>query len=317
MTLTSENLTGYEAALRGAALYVVPDPGYLRVQGEDQQAFIQRQTTNDARQLAPGQTQQTVLTSATARILDVWRLVPEQDATGVITLAGRGARTARYLQSRIFFMDKVAVTDASAAYAQIDVFGPQAADVLRRARVEPPAPDALSEIDGVRVIGLGSAWRVLVPIAQRDDWSARLGEAGAVTLGPDAYHVLRVEMGQPGPERELTDDFTPLEANLDRAISDAKGCYTGQEIIARQITYDKITRRLAGVRLESAVPLGSTVTVEGRTAGEITSVVESPRFGPIALAVIKRPHHAAGTAVQVRVTDGETVGGMVSELPFG
>ncbi|NLX11390.1 MAG: hypothetical protein GXY36_17220, partial [Chloroflexi bacterium] len=141
MTLTSENLIGYEAALSGAACYVVPDAGYLRVQGDDQQAFIQRQTTNDARQIAPGQTQQTVLTSATARILDVWRLVPEPDAIGVITLAGRGTRTARYLQSRIFFMDKVTVTDASAEFVQIDVFGPQAADALRRAGVEPPAPD--------------------------------------------------------------------------------------------------------------------------------------------------------------------------------
>ena len=103
--------------------YRVPDPGYLRIEGADQADFIQRQTTNDIRRLGLGRSLLTVLPSATARILDVWQLVPEPDAIGVVTLPARGGSTARYLQSRIFFMDKVTLADVSSQIAQFRIGG--------------------------------------------------------------------------------------------------------------------------------------------------------------------------------------------------
>lgn len=316
-------MTGYQAAQTGAAFRVVPDPGYLIVRGEHQQDFVQRQTTNDVRQLAPGRTQPTVLTSPTARILDVWRLAPEADGIGIVTLPGRGAHTARYLQSRIFFMDRVTVTDASAEVAQVELIGPRAANVLGGLGFpEPPAQDALLEAPfeggALRAIGLdaaGGRFLLLAPSAARDALAARLADAGVAALDEAAYEVLRIEAGLPGPARELTEDFTPLEANLDAAISLSKGCYTGQEILARQVNYDKITRRLVGLRLEAATAPGATVQVDGRTAGEVTSTVESPRYGWVALAVVKRPHHAPGTAVTV-LDEARTVAATVAALPF-
>jgi folate-binding Fe-S cluster repair protein YgfZ len=103
--------------------------------------------------------------------------------------------------------------------------------------------------------------------------------------------------------------------NLDVAISSVKGCYTGQEIIARQITYDKVTRRLVGLRLESPVDPMVAIQVDGRTVGAITSVAASPRWGLIALAVIKRPHHEPGTAVTV-LYEGRSVSATTTVLPF-
>lgn len=316
-------MSGYQAAQEGAAIWAVPDPGYLIVRGEHQQDFVQRQTTNDVRQLAPGRTQPTVLTSPTARILDVWRLVPEAEGIGIVTLPGRGAHTARYLQSRIFFMDKVTVTDASAEVAQVEVIGPNAATLLGEIGVPaPPDQDALLEAPfeggALRAIGLDAAgghFLLLVPSAGQDALLARLSDAGAAALDEAAYEALRIEAGLPGPARELTEDFTPLEANLDAAISLAKGCYTGQEILARQVNYDKITRRLVGLRLASAAAPGAAVQVDGRTAGEVTSVVESPRYGWVALAVVKRPHHAPGTEVMVQ-DEVRTVAATVAALPF-
>jgi folate-binding protein YgfZ len=317
---TGQVLSGYNEALTGAVFYRLPDPGYLRIGGADRIAFVQRQTTNDAQTLAPGRALLTVLTSPTARILDVWRLVAEPDGSlGAITLPGRGAATARFLQSHIFFMDKVTVTDASEGFAQVEVFGPEAARVLGQIGLaQAPAPDGITswDVDGAaRAIGTGQGCLLVVPSGQIELLEGRLSAAGAGALGPDAYEVLRVEAGRPGPARELTDEYTPLEANLDAAISDRKGCYTGQEIIARQITYDKITRRLAGLRLDALVTVGSAVQVEGRTVGAITSAVQSPRHGPIALAVIRRPHHAPGTAVTVADAAG-TVSGVMVALPF-
>jgi folate-binding protein YgfZ len=319
MALRMENtLAGYDEAATGAVVYRVPDPGYLRIGGADRVAYIQRQTTNDVHTLTPWRALLTVLTNGTARILDVWRLVLESDpdVIGAITLPGRGAVTARHLQSRIFFMDKVTVTDASADFAQFEVFGPAAGAVLDMS----PGPDEMTPavVDGVslRVIGQAARrYRLIVPAGQGDDLAARLVERGAVALSDEVFDVLRIEAGLPGPAFELTGEHTPLETNLDGAISGTKGCYSGQEIIARQITYDKVARRLVGLRLQAPVVVGATVQVDGRTVGTVTSAAESPRYGSLALAVIRRPHFAPQTYVTV-AAGHQPVPGETVALPF-
>lgn len=318
--------TMYDAARAYAAVYHVPQPGYLRIIGADRGDFIQRQTTNDVRNLTAAQSVVTVLTDPTAKILDVWRLVEEPggEAIGVVTLPGRGATTAQYLQGRIFFMDKVTVHDASAEIVSLAVFGPHAAAVLAGIGLDAPEPGAgiAAEIAGqaVRVIseeGLtGQGVLIVAPAAVADALRDPLAAAGGVPVTPEVFDVLRVEAGLPGPVTELAGDYTPLEMNLDAAISGTKGCYTGQEIIARQITYDKVTRRLVGLRLETPVAVGASVTVEGRRAGVVTSVVQSPRLGWIALGVIKRPHHVPDTTVEVVLEDGPAVSGVTAALPF-
>jgi len=131
-------------------------------------------------------------------------------------------------------------------------------------------------------------------------------------LTPEEYHCMRVECGQPAPFSEWTEDYTPLEVGLEWAVSDRKGCYTGQEVLARQVNYDKITRQLVGLTLQAGPPSAAQVQAEGKTIGVVTSSVISPRFGPIALAVLRRPYHAPGTAVLV----GEAIPAVVSVLPF-
>jgi len=299
--------------------YRVPEPGYLRIQGADRADFVQRQTTNDVRQLGPGRSLLTVLTSATARILDVWQLVPEPDGIGVVTLPGRGAAMARYLQKRIFFMDKVTVADESSRFAQFRIGG--AARIPGFAAMPPAGAIAEGEIGGVtaRAVGLapamGGGALLLVEASAGDPLADQLAAAGARLLAPEAYETWRVEQGLPGPQGELTEDFTPLEVGLSEAVSGEKGCYTGQEIIARQVTYDKVTRGLVGVVLEGPAAPGDTVEVEGRRAGTITSAVESPRLGPVALAVLKRPHNQPGTPVTVLHEERATAG-TVAALPF-
>ena len=110
-----------------------------------------------------------------------------------------------------------------------------------------------------------------------------------------SVQVLRVEAGLPGAGAELSGDFTPLESGLRSAVSENKGCYTGQEIIARQISYDKITQFLVGLHLDTSTALGTRLYSEGRPVGAITSVAISPRFGAIALGIVRRPHHETGT----------------------
>lgn len=316
----------YNAALTGTACYRLPQPGLLRIAGDGRLDFIQRQTTNDVRLLEAGRALLTVLTSPTARILDVWRLLlsPAGDAIDAITLPGRGPATAQYLTRRIFFMDRVTVSDRSAENAHLWITGPTAPQTLRQAGCDAlPAPgEALTwslEGGSIRLLapdGLsGGGYLAVSDPAGLATLLRRLAESSAVMLDDDTYEVLRIEAGVPGPARELTDAHTPLEVNLQGAIHGAKGCYTGQEIIARQITYDKVARRLVGLRLDAPVSVGATVLAEGRSVGEVTSATVSPRYGSIALAVLRRPYFEAGTPVSVTDAAG-AASGTVTALPF-
>jgi folate-binding protein YgfZ len=126
-----------------------------------------------------------------------------------------------------------------------------------------------------------------------------------------------VENRLPAPEAELTGDFTPLEIGLEAAVSTTKGCYTGQEVIARQLNYDKVTQHLVVLRMQAPGKAGERAWVEGRPVGLLTSAAQSLRFGPLALAVIKRPYHQPKTGVIIG-GDGKAGGtpAVVAELPL-
>lgn len=307
-----------------AVCYRYPDAGLLLIAGDDRIDFLNRQTSNDVRRLAPHRSVLTVLTSPTARIEDVLWLVELPEGIGAMTLPGRGPRTARALRGKIFFMDRVTLSDVSAEFDQIDLEGPVADLILGSLGLAlPPAAGevfllAWGEVI-VRVVGGTEAntgrYRLLTPVAATGTLLEALVHAGAIELTPAASEVLRVEAGRPGPQGELTEEYSPLEAHLEDAISDSKGCYTGQEIIARQVTYDKVTRQLVGLRLLHPVAAGARVTQDAKAVGVVTSAIVSPRFGPIAMAYVKRPSSEAGTVLTVEAAGGETAATVVA-LPF-
>ena len=318
--------TAYTAALESAAYYPLPNPGLLRVSGADRAAFIQRQTTNDIRQLSAGQLQLSVLTNPAARILDVFHLMVDDEGLLALTLPGKGAATTAYLKSRIFFMDKVNLADQSTGFSQVELIGPGSATLLQQLGIADfPAELQVvhTEIGGAgmhllgRAPGIDLGLRLLLPGGSRASVLATLEQAGFAPLSPDQYDLLRIETGLPAAGRELTEEYTPLETGLAGAISAAKGCYTGQEIIARQVTYDKVTQRLCGVRLEVDVPAGLRLWAEGKLAGTLTSTAVSPRFGAIGLAIVKRPHDQPGTTLAAgdsAVNRAATA--VISTLPF-
>jgi tRNA-modifying protein YgfZ len=317
--------SGYEAALERAAFYIYRSPGYLRVHGEDRLDFLQRQTTNDLLSLQPGRAMETVLTSPTARVQDVFTVfMDEGDSLGVITLPGYALKTTNFLKKRIFFRDKVSVTDISHEYVQMEVGGPSASEMLLKLGIHfPPGEGSLAEGDfqGQRLVLFSKAgiflqgcW-ILAHAAQDAPLTEALASAGAEQISDEAYEMLRIEAGVPAAGKEITEEYTPLELNMEPAISSEKGCYTGQEVIARQINYDKITRRLVGLHLDADVSLPARVYVDGKPAGEVTSVIQSPRYGILALAILKRPYFKPGTKAEI-ADEGRHVGGRVSQLPF-
>ena len=251
--MSSESHSAYQAAAHRASYFLQPNGGLIQIADPDRVEFVQRQTTNDAQRLEPGHLQLSVLTNPAARILDVFHILPDSDELLLITLPGLGSSTAAYLKRRIFFMDKVSVTDVSASYLQIELVGPQVNKNLKRLGVQtlPTDMDAASvSIGGVetRLLATSRATtfgcRLLVAFDSGQTVLSALETAGFTSLDTDTFELLRIESGLPAANHELSEEYTPLEAGLQKAISATKGCYTGQEVIARQITYDKVTQQL-------------------------------------------------------------------------
>jgi len=303
--------------------YFLPSTGCLHLTGPDRIAFLQRQTTNDVTKLASDRAVTTVLTSATARILDVLQLFEDGETIGVLPLPGRADSTFTYLRRRIFFNDHVTLTNTSDEFPVVDLEGEKAGDWLREQGLEPPpldgvTPGTLADTP-VRIIGqpglTGIGYRVLASSGNAGPLLDHLSRSNLSPLPSPLYEILRIEAGLPAAGHELTEDFTPHETNLAAWVNDTKGCYTGQEILARQVTYDKITRHMVGLNLNAPAQSGANVLAEGKPAGTITSAVISPRLGPIALAILKRPFHEPGTPVTVD-TGSVPINAIVSPLPF-
>lgn len=300
------------------------NPGYLHISGPDRLDFLQRQTTNDLKLLSPDQCLVTVLTSPAGRIQDVlWVIHETGDALGVITLPEQGNQTAAFLKSRIFFMDNVSVEDKSDLFYQIDLFGHGIAAALKDFGADPDSGE--NKISRIKVDQVSMqlvqhqhfAPRLLVPRADREQVISGLEKKSFLSLEQQDYQTTLIEAGIPSADHELIEDYTPLEVGYHWAISNDKGCYTGQEVIARQISYDKVTRHLVGLSLANRSEVGLTLysTDKDQPVGRITSTGNSPRFGSIALAIVKRPYHTPGTGLRTH-QDGKQLAVEVRELPF-
>jgi folate-binding protein YgfZ len=318
VTAGAVNPDHYRALTAGAAIAQRTDSGVLRVTDADRADFLQRMTTNNIQALGPGRSAVTVLTSPTARILFVFTVVYEPDTLLLLPAVGQSAALLRHLRGQIFFMDKVKVHDVSDDLVRLRVLGPQAAQALATLGLEVAglADNGTLPQDDLLVIHQQQygvpGYELVVPAARQAEIVAALASAGAVSLDDGALQARRVELGRPAPGAELVEEYNPLEAGLAWACAENKGCYTGQEIIARQITYDKVTRTLVGLVADRPLAPGDEVTLDGRNVGAVTSSAYSPALDkPVALAILKRPANAPGTAVQV----GDTAAQVVA-LPF-
>ncbi len=147
----------------------------------------------------------------------------------------------------------------------------------------------------------------------RAELLGRGAAAGLVEAEPALLELLRIEAGVPWLGRDLDESVLPDEAGLGHAVSDTKGCYTGQEVVARMRSRGRISHRLVGLWAEGERPLpeGAEVRVEGAPVGEVTSAAVSPEAGSIALAYLRAAHAEPGTLAEVEGRPAR-----VSSLPF-
>jgi len=274
--------------------------GRFELLDRDRLALLQRMSTNDVEHLAKGQGRATVLTTALARIIDRLILYERGDVTLAVCGPGRTKAVRTWLQKHIFFQDKVQTRDVGADTFQFRLFGAQAAQTVEGLAagsgtlalhhfVETTiagSPVLLARTYPLSLSGFG--YTLTGPAAARDSVAAALLATGEVIFRDDAtYELLRIEAGLPIAGHELTEDYIPLEAGLWDAISFTKGCYIGQEIIARMESRHKLARTLARFTFATAVSSGTPVSSSERTVGTLTSVAIRPDGTAVALGYVK------------------------------
>lgn len=324
-TITTPAATpAYHTALTGAALAEEHSAGRILMRGRDRAALLHRLSTNDILRLRPGQGARTVLTTPIGRIIDLLAVHALSDTLLVATSPGQGGPVWAHLKQNIFFQDQVTLEAVGRTYGQLALYGPAAADLIERVlglavRDLPPHHACTAEREGGAVIVAarppigGPSYTIYLPTAQAGPTQAALAEAGAAALDPATLDLLRIEQGYGAFGRELSQEYIPLETGLHDAVSFTKGCYVGQEIIARMESRGRLAKQLRGLRLSAPLDAPARLEVGGKEAGDLTSAASSPRLGPIALAYVRTAHADPGTVVGIA---GSSVTGEVAELPF-
>lgn len=313
-------MTAPGAARRATAVARWPSRAAFAVRGTAATAFLQRVITADVSNLGVGNGTRSLLLDVHGHVLadlDVWA-----DADGLVVGAhvDTMARALDELARRVLRAD---VTLATLPCHSLAIHGPTAAATLRRLGIE--APDAApyrhrrATVSGAslhvrRTARVADGLEVAATDAQAiEELLGRLRDDDRVPLLDHAETVaLRVEAGVPEWGAELTGHEFPQELGLDAAVSFDKGCYLGQETVARIHYRGHVNRHLRGLRLSASTSTGATLRAEGVEAGSVTTAARSEHHGDIAMGWVRRAHAADGTRLQV----GEHGEALVVELPF-
>ncbi len=297
----------YAAAREGAAILRLSERGLLAVSGPAHQKFLNGILTNEITGLSPGRGCRAALLDTKGHVLALLRVLATETAVILETdLARRELLEERLAHYRV----AAPVRFAATPMVVLGLLGAQAPPTLGRLGL--PAPEEAEahqlarfgehELRVVRAQDLpGGGYVLQVPEAATTRlWTALL-ETGAAPIGRRALDTLRIEDGRPFWGADVSEASLLHETGLVAELhSPTKGCYVGQEIVARlSARGEKVNRALRGLELEAETTAGAEITAEGRTVGQVTTAGRSPRRGPIALGYVARSHFEPGTPVEV------------------
>lgn len=289
--------------------------GVLLVSGPDAAEYLQGQLTNDVEALEPGDGQYAALLDRKGHMqADMRVLRPSPEEIWVDTEAVALAATRRHLEMYSIGRD-VKVADLSEERAILSLIGPRAVEIAGTAALPENACEETT-VAGVECLAAGTATGVDLIVASDEAERLRgaLRAAGAVEVSADAAEILRVEAGIPRFGAEMGTATMPAEAGIvEDAVSFTKGCYIGQETVARLHYKGKPNRHLRGLRLSAPAAPGTALRLGEKEVGQLGGSVVSPAFGPIGLAILRRE---AEPGAELAVgEDGVTA--QVVDLPFG
>jgi tRNA-modifying protein YgfZ len=299
--------TEYRALTEACGLVDRSERGKLALTGSEAKAFLQGQVTNDIEGLEPGRGCYAAFLTHKGKMLGDLRVLDLGDELLLDTERVALQELFNMIRRYKLGMD-VELHKRTLELGLLSLIGPQA----ERFGLAAEHANRSGEIAGrpVVLVRTDVGTDVFVPA---DEVEAVRAALDVPEVAEDVAEVVRVERGRPRYGVDLDDTVIPQEAGLnERAVSFTKGCYVGQETVARLYYRGKPNRHLRGLRLSSEVATGAALRLGEKEVGRLGSVVVSPRFGPIALAIVRRQAEPGATVV---VGDGEATAEVV-ELPF-
>ncbi len=291
------------------------DRGKLAIVGPDAAEYLQGQLTNDVEALEPGDGQYAALLDRKGHMqADMRVLRPNSEEVWLDTEPGALAASRRHLQMYSIGRE-VEVVDSSAERVILSLIGPRSVEVAGGAALPDNACETTT-IAGVECLAVGTSGGIDLIAAAAD--SARLREAllaaGAVEVSAEAAEILRIEAGTPRYGAEMGAETMPAEAGIvAQVISFNKGCYIGQETVARLHYKGRPNRHLRGLKLSAPAEPGAALRLGEKEVGRLGGAAVSPALGPIGLAILRRE---AEPGAELAVgEDGVTA--QVVDLPFG
>jgi folate-binding protein YgfZ len=310
----------YRTLLEGCGLLDRSERGKLALSGADAVEFLNGQVTNELADLRPGEGRYAAFLTHKGKMLGDLRVlaVAAQDGAGVELLLDteRSALQALFDMIRRFKVGyRVELHKRTLETGLLSLIGP---DAFAVAGIDPGEDEHANvdvEIDGIEALAIRTDVGIdlLCESGQTEALAAALQQRGATPIGEDAAECLRVERGRPRYGLDLDDSVIPQEAGLnERAVSFTKGCYVGQETVARLHYKGKPNKHLRGLRLSASAAPGAALRLGDKEVGTLGGAVVSPAHGPIGLAIVRREAEP-GTEITVG-EDGVTA--EVVALPF-
>jgi hypothetical protein len=297
--------------------------GLLKITGDDRLRFLHNQSTNNIQSLKLGEGCDTVFVNSTGRNIDLVTAYIQENQVLLLVSPEQNKRLYDWMDRYIFPFDKVAIKDVSNEYKIFTLMGEKSVELLSEWVDNDflKAPEfthkiiIIDDIELIITVGCNlklTGFNLIISVEKASYIWDKLMAKNPILIDNKDYEKLRILQGRPIPNQELTEEYNPLETGLWDAISFNKGCYIGQETIARLNTYKGVKQKLWGIKLNQSIDpeKDNIIMVEGEKIGKITSYLatESENF---ALGYIRTKAGDIG----LKVTIGEAQGEVVN-LPF-
>jgi len=313
---------GQPVAQTGSLLLDRSGWGRLRMKGSPGLDYLHNRSTQNLKALKPGQGADTVFVTPTAGILDLATVYVGEEDCWIWTSPQRRSLLMQSLGRMLPLVRGAQLKDETDQTFGFGLLGSQSQALLEQVVSSEEIPTGPHEhrpveIQGIPVhlaCGTGLAlpgFTLWGAIDQEVALEECLLQAGAELAPPELWEVLRLEAGRPAADQELTSDYNPLEAGLWQAVSLGKGCYVGQEVLAKQVTYKRIRQTLWGIRLQGEARPGTEILRQGEKIGLLTSAGLTSQ-GYLGLGYVRTKFNPAeGLEVEVGSAPG-----VLTRMPF-
>jgi len=307
----------YWTVRRAVGLADMSHLGRLRITGKDRMSFLNGLLTNDVSQLKENGGQRTALLNSKARVLADLHLYTQPE--GLLIDTGESAAPhVKEILDRFIITEDVQIHDATSDLVQMTIQGPKSSQAIKQ--VLGAEAQSLKQLEQLTlgpstIIARDrtgqSGYDMILPVLEAEPvWHGFLlsgAEIGLNPVGSEALEILRLEAGYPRYAADIDENTIVLEAGFKDALNFSKGCYLGQEVVARATHIGRVNKQLVGLTVETKdfVPARSKIKSDGREVGFITSAAFSPGLGRVAsLGYANREFAKEGTRVNVQ--SGET-----------